>query len=331
VSVLAAVAIGLAISTGIEIAQIFIPGRFTTVRDIITNGLGAGVGAVFYLVMAHGVRTGSRLVLAAAAALPVIAVAVTGWLMQPVSTDGKYFGHWVPERRHYAPWNGRVLGLEVDGLPVSSGPLNNTDAVRTALEAGRPVHLRFVQGDPPPSLSAIFHIVDDSRREVLMVGVSGADLVVRPRLQANVARLDFTDQRFVGFFRGTSPGDTVALHVETDQRGRSCVTTESAAACARYPSIGAAWQLILWKGSLSESTRRSLHGATVLLLLLPLSIVCLTQQRSTRIALLATTTVAMALVGRALGLAWPGTAELIPAVLLHLTSYISNRPFGRSS
>jgi len=318
VSVLAAVGIGLAISTGIEIAQIFIPGRFSTIRDIITNGLGAGVGALFYHVMAHGVRTGSRLVLASAAALPVAAVAVTGWLMQPVSTDGAYFGHWVPERAHYAPWNGQVLALDVDGLPVRSGRLDGTDAVRSALEASRPVHLRFVQGDPPPSLSAIFHIVDDSRREILMVGVSRSDLVVRPRLRANVARFDFTDQRFTGFLREISAGDTVSLQVVTDHRGRSCVTAGHAEACAPYPSIGAAWQLILWKGTLPKFTRRALHGFTVLLLLLPLSIVCITQPRSTRIIVLATTTITMILVGRAFGLAWPALAELLPVALLML-------------
>jgi VanZ family protein len=314
VSVFAAIAIGLAISTGIEIAQIFVPGRYSTIRDIITNGLGAGAGAVFSHVMVHGLRTGSRLVLAAAAALPVGAVAITGGLMQPVSTDGVYFGHWVPERPHYAPWNGQVLAVDVDGLPARSGPLDNTDATRSALERGQPVHLWFVQGDPPSGTSAIFHIVDDSKREILMIGVHGTDLVVRPRLRANEARLDFTDQRFVGFFNATSRGDTVSLSVETDHRGRSCVSAAHAAACAPYPSIGTAWQLLLWKGSLPELTRRALHGMTILLLLLPLGILCIRQPRRTGIILLAATTIAMILAGRALGLAWPGAAELLPAV-----------------
>lgn len=314
VSVLVAIGIGFAISTGIEIAQMFVPGRYTTLRDIITNGLGAGVGAAFYYVMAHGLRTGSRLVLAAATALPVGAIAITGWLMQPVSTDGVYFGHWVPERRHYAPWNGKLLSVDVDGLAARSGPLDDTDATRSALEQGHPVHLRFVQGDPPSGTSAIFHIVDDSKREILMIGVHGTDLVVRPRLRANEARLDFTDQRFVGFFGATSRGDTVSLSVETDHRGRSCVTAAHASACAPYPSIGAAWQLLLWKGSLPELTRRALHGVTILLLLLPVGILCLQQPRRTGVTLFAATTIAMILAGRAVGLGWPGAAELLPVL-----------------
>jgi len=335
ISVPAVIGIGLAISAGIETAQILVPGRDVSIRDGMTNGLGAGAGAVFYNLMVFGLGTRSRVALAAASALPVLAVAATGWLMQPVSTDGRYFGHWVPERPYYAPWNGQVLELEVDGLPVRSGPLDNTDDVRGALETGRALNLRFIQGDPTPSLSAIFHIVDDSRREILMVGVRGTELVVRPRLRANAARLDFTDQRFVGFLSGTARGDTIALRVVTDHRGRSCVTASLTAAptgaCAPYPSIGAAWQLILWKGALPEVTRRALHGATILLLLLPLGILCITQPRSARIIVLTTTTVAMILVGRAFGLAWPGTAELIPVALLHLTSYISHLPLGRSS
>lgn len=318
VSVLAAIGIGLAMSVGIEFTQLFVPGRYVALRDLITNGLGAGAGAAFYSLMVFGVRTGSRFAIVAASVFPVAAVAATGWLMQPTFTDGVYFGHWVPEREYYAPWNGVILEADVNGVPAPSGPIEDTDAGRSALEAGRPVHLRFIQGDPPSGLAALFHVVDDSKREILMIGAVSSDLVVRPRLRATEARLDFTDQRFVGFLNETAPGDTVSLHVSTDARGRSCATIDRATidratTCAPYPSLGSGWQLILWKGALPELARRALHGATVLLLLLPLSILSVAQPRPTGVILLGFITVAMILVGRGVGLAWPGIPELVAA------------------
>jgi glycopeptide antibiotics resistance protein len=43
--------IGLLLSSAIEFAQMFIPGRYTQLIDVITNGLGAWLGAVFFILL----------------------------------------------------------------------------------------------------------------------------------------------------------------------------------------------------------------------------------------------------------------------------------------
>lgn len=312
-SVLATVGIGLALSTSIEVAQLLVPGRYPTLRDILTNGLGAGAGAVFVHGMVYGVRHASRALLVTASVLPVGVVATTGWLLQPDFTDGVLYGQWVPLRPHYAPWNGRVLSAAVDGLPANIGQLDETDAIRTALQESRSLRLRFVQGDPPAALAAIFALVDDSRREILAIGISGHDLVLRPRRRATTARMDLTDQRLANVLADYAVGDTVDLTVTTDRHGRSCVVVEAHSQCARAASLGAAWEITYWKGALPEAAKRLLHGLTLLLLLVPLAILSATQPRRTAAIAMGATLVGCVIVGRVFGMAWPGVVECVAA------------------
>lgn len=332
-SVPKAILLGFALSAGIEVTQVFVPGRYATLQDILSNGLGAGFGAAFFGAMQFGLRRRSWLLVAAAVVFPVATVGLTGWLLQPVATDGTYFAHWVPEREYYAPWSGRILSADVGGIPTPSWRLTDTDAVRDALAQGRPLHLRFVAADAPASLAALYHIVDDSKREIVMIGADGDDLVVRPRLRATEARLDLVDQRFAGFLAEFSPGDTVGLSVTIDGAGRACAAAGTRRTCARPASIGATWEIIQWVGSLPEWAKRSLHGVTVFILLSPLAILCIALPRRPAAILVSLTFLAMALAGRLVGLAWPGAAEVgglaLALALLAASWRVHGQPVSR--
>lgn len=324
-SMLGALLLGVAISTSIEVAQLFVPGRFPTLRDVLTNGIGAGAGVVFHRSMAYGLRSGSRALLAAAAAFPVAIVALTGWLMQPVSTDAAYFAQWVPERAYYAPWRGRVLSAQVGPWAANIGRLDDSDAIRRALEQSDTVRVQFVEAAAPDGLTAIFVIMDADHREVLMVGAQGNDLVVRPRRRASDARLALTDQRFSNFLDAHASGDSVSLEVTTDGHGRSCVRSGAREACAPPASLGAAWELILWKGALPLAAKRGLHGLTVFLLLVPLALLCAGRTQSATAAVFVPTVLACVAVGRLLGLEWPGVAEVLAAVLVPFSTALMRR------
>ncbi len=319
-SVLAVAGIGLALSFSIEVAQMFLPGRYPTLRDILLNGLGAGAGAVFHRGIAHGIRSASRALLTTASAFPVAVVAATGWLLQPDFTDGVYFAQWVPLRPYFAAWNGRVLAAEIDGEPANVGRLDDTGAVREALREGRALRLRFVQGEPPSAFAAIFAIVDDSRREILAVGSSGDDLVLRPRLRATSARLDPTDQRLTGFLSRYAPGDSVDLAIATDRHGRSCVHSVTGTTCARAASLGAAWQVTLWRGRWPEAVKRLMHGLTVLVMFLPLALLGAAHPRRTASIAIVATLAACVVVGRTFGLGWPGLTECAAVALALLAA-----------
>jgi hypothetical protein len=300
------------LSAFIEGAQLFlVAGRHASLRDVLVNGAGAYAGAVFYRTMEIGLHRAHRWLMCALSAGAIGTVALTGWLMQRVSTDGLYFGQWVPERPFYAPWNGTLLDARVDGRPTPSGLLRNTAVIRTALESDRPVALTFVMGDPTPSVMSIFTLMDDAQQEILMIGADGVDVVVRPRARARHLYLDYFDQRFPRFLAADLPGDTIRIAVTTDRNGRSCIVRADVRVCATANSLGAAWQLIYWKGDLPLWGKRALHGVTLFLLLMPLAIVSRGHSAAHAVAWLTSTFLLLPAAGYPFGMAWPGGAELI--------------------
>lgn len=321
VSVIIAVGLGLLLSVGIESAQLFVPGRHAAPRDALVNAAGSGAGVLFYLALSHGLRSASRAVLVLAALLPVLGVALSGWLQQPRQTDDVYYAQWVPRRPYYARWDGALLGAAVGGARTPIGLLPNTEDVRASLVAGGPVELRFRRGSPTASLTAIYVLMDGAQREILMVGAEGDDLVVRPRTRTVEWRLDHPDQRFPGLLAGRLPADTVQLLVRFDALGRACVAAAAETTCAPRAALGSAWGIVLWKGSLPYAARRSLDALTLVLLLLPLSLLAAVQRGWTCALVWAGAVGALLLVGRAVGLAWPGWPELLAlAVIAALTA-----------
>lgn len=319
-----AIGIGFCISAGIEGAQLVIPGRHASLRDILINGIGSGAGALLYFGLVRSVRVRSRLGLVAASLFPLVGVGATGWLSQIIGTDGVYFAQWVPERPDYASWNGVLRSASIGGVPTPIGVIRDSNARRAALAQGAPVVLRIERGTPTTSLTAFYVVMDDNQREILMIGALGHDLVVRHRLRSTLVRLDLPDLRFPEFLF-TAPADTLTVQMTRDSAGLVCVSNSRGTSCAPRPSIGSAWGLILWNGTLSSRIRRALDGATLVLLLLPAAVAFGAAHRSRGwlgFLTLLCVTVALA---RSSGLAWPGVVELAAATLTLPLGYALHR------
>ncbi len=114
-----------------------------------------GADQVFYRGLAYGIISRSRALLAASVAAPALVIGLTGWLLEPVQTDGLYYAQWVPRRPYYARWNGRLLDAQVAGGRTPIGRLRDTDREREALVSGHPVELTFRRGSATSSLAAI--------------------------------------------------------------------------------------------------------------------------------------------------------------------------------
>lgn len=319
-SLLLAVGVGLVISAGIETIQLFVPGRYSTLRDVLINGVGSGAGAAVYVVLSAIITQRTRTLAFAALAFPLIVIAATAVASVPIGTDGIYYAQWVPRRPYYARWDGAVLSAEIAGLRTSIGRMAHSDSAKALLQSGAPVSLRLRAGSPTPRLAAFYVVMDDSRREVLMIGGDGDDLVVRRRRAGALLRLDTPDQRFPGFLSGLARGDTIPLEMRVDERGRVCVASTEQSACAPHPSLGSAWGFILWKGTLAPATRSILDGITVALALLPFALALGgygLRHSGTRYGLVV---LAMLLIGRLGGLSWPGLAELGGALMAFLVA-----------
>jgi len=309
-----AVGLGFLLSSGIEFAQLFIPGRHASARDVLINGIGAGVGALTYLALLIGTARQPRLTLVAAVLFPLLTVLATGWLLAPTATNGTYYAQWVPERPYYAAWDGVLLDAQIDGVRTPIGRLRNSDVFREALQSGAPVTLHLRRGTATTALAAVYVVMDDSQREILMIGISGEDLVVRHRLRSTEFRLDLPDERFHDFLHSAAPSDVVKLRMTRDRRGRTCVATERRSACSHLRSLGAIWSLVLWKGELAPPLRRLVDGAAVALLLLPASTIVGLRWSLRSLSGFVAVMVAFALLGRGVGLSWPGITEPLGAL-----------------
>lgn len=314
-SPLLAVGVGLLISGCIEVIQLQVPGRSSTLRDVLTNGLGAGAGALAFVALSSLLMQRSRALAGAALAFPLVVVAATAVASVPIGTDGTYYAQWVPRRPYYARWDGAVLSAEIAGLRTPSWRMAHSDSAKRLLRDGGPVSLLLRAGTPTSRLTAYYAIMDDSRREVLMIGADGLDLVVRRWRAATLLRLDRPDDRFIGFLSEWTPGDTLALEMRVAGDGKVCVASARRADCAPRPAIGSAWGYVFWKGALSQSMRRTLDGSTIALALFPLGLALAgsaSKSAGMRFALVA---IPMAVLGRLGGLSWPGAAELAGALL----------------
>ena len=180
--------IGLLLSSSIEAIQVFLPGRAPTLRDVLTNALGCGLGGLTAVHLRAWVAPGRRAVL----------------LLQ-----------WVPDQGHLERWKGTLREAYVGQTSVAGGPSRTSAELQASLKNSAHVRVVGVAGPPTKRLSAIFAVATDETSEVLLIGPHGHDLVVRVRRLAATWRMDAPE------FRGTPQGGCATVNGVRHCVGRS--------------------------------------------------------------------------------------------------------------
>jgi hypothetical protein len=261
--------IGLTLlAAAIEVTQVFLPGRFPTLSDVIANSAGAAIGVLLAGLWKRGVPVHARRI----GPLPVFAgvLAATtciggALLLRPALPESAWFGQWTPDLGHYDHYQGEVLDVRIGGLEVPSHRLENTPTVRAGLQAGEPVDVEFVAGEEPATLAPIFSIYDGMEREIFVFGGRREDLVVRVRRHASNLRLRAPQALFEG--SAPSPGDTARIAV-TVGRGKIC-SDRPGTSCRSLAPPGRGWSLLLGAAPTNRLERLA-DGAWLALLFMPL-------------------------------------------------------------
>ncbi len=305
-----ALLIGALLSCAIEGAQLLVPGRDPSIGDVLSNtlGTGAGVGLVrsarFWL--APDDRVAARL--AAAAALVVGTVFLTtGLLLSPSFPRSSYWGQWTANLGHLEWYRGRVLSATVGSVPVPSGQLKDSDAVRRLLIRGDSIAVRALAGPPISALGPLFSIYDGEQREIILLGPDRDDLVFRYRTRATALRLDQLDLRLRDGMRDILEGDTIAVRADVSARG-TCLAINAARRCGLGYSIGRGWGLLYYAEALPAWLKGALDLAWLAVLVLPVGF----WMRRTWESAVATAVVALAL------LLVPRTTVLLPSSFVEL-------------
>jgi hypothetical protein len=261
------VALCALLSATIEFAQLrVVPGRDASLSDLLSNTLGAvsGVALVRWL----PARRRSALRGVAAAVLSVAVIAGIGLLDLPSLPPTAWYGQWTANLGQYAWYRGRVLDAGIGGLPLPSWRLADARAVREALLAGAPLHVRAVAGPRTDRLAPLFSIFDASRREIVLVGPDRDDLVFLLRRRAVDVFLRRMELRWRGALAGVVQGDTLTVSVRRG-RGGYCLGVNGHERCGLAHTAGQAWSLFQSYPGLAPAAQAFLACLTMFLLGLP--------------------------------------------------------------
>ncbi len=178
--------IALAVTVSIEMLQNYvIPGRDSTLGDIVSNALGGVVGIVVAdaspWLLRPAPREAWRLSITAAAAIVALAAA-TQWSLGVSLPRSVYYEQIAPNLGQFDVLAATILDARADGAPFRDGPLSpdSSATVRAAILAGRArVDATMTLGPPPRHLAPIVSVFDQRGHEIFVLGRRQGDLAFR--------------------------------------------------------------------------------------------------------------------------------------------------------
>ena len=267
-----AILAGTMLSAVIEVIQVALPGRDSSVGDVLSNAGGAALGALLVVTAPFWLHPSKRVTgwLALGWSLVIVGIwALSGWLLQPSFPESTYWGQWTPNLGHLEWYRGRVLGAMLGGREIRSERAPDSETLRRDLLDGEPMVIRFVAGPRTARLAPIFSIYDREQREIVLIGVDRDDLVFRYRTRAGSAWLDQPDLRRLGVAAGFRPGDTLSVRVQRSSVGWK-IGIDSGPVESRGHTIGRGWATVYFTESFPDWLGSVLDSAWVFGLLLPL-------------------------------------------------------------
>lgn len=266
------VAAGCLVSILMEATQLTVPGRFSSLSDVVANTSGTALGLLavrtFHRYIVPHPRLAGQLSLGGGILFAVMCV-VTGYLMEPDFPRGTYTGQWTPDLGQYdQPYVGEVHHVEIGRHVLPSTVIENPDEVRTLLLTEEPLRIQMTAGPQPPSLSPIFRLVRRLRMPILVVGVDGDDLVLMIRRRASKWLLGQPSSYAHGLMEGVEAGAEVQIQLWRDE-DRTCLSVANRTDCTLTPTLGSGWSLLLGQAPLDPSTRLPWNAAWLAVIAFP--------------------------------------------------------------
>lgn len=261
-----------AVSIAIELLQLVVAGRHSSPWDVLANAAGGWLGAMCVTSARHWLRpdreTPRRLVIGAGATC-LLGLGLSGLLLTPSVPDQPLFAHWSPTLAHLEPYDGRLVGIRLDRLALPHGPIRQRGAVRAALAGDFELELEAIAGAPPDGQSSLFLITDLHRRELLLIGPDGQDLVVRYRDRASALGLEPRVLRLDAALADVEAGERIDLRIERGRR-ELCIELRGVRFCGLGVGPGRGWSFIAPPWALPRWAREALDLAWIACLFAPL-------------------------------------------------------------
>lgn len=181
------------LSIAIEAAQFFvIPGRDSTLGDILANTLGGALGFIaarrWRSIVKPSPRSAGRLAVAWAIFWLAVQI-VSGFGFSLSLPDSRYYGQIARKLGSYATFHGQVSSATVGGVAIPDSAIEDSHQVRELLRQGTTIAITAVVGDSSRGIAPILRIADDQRREILLVAQKEDAVVFGVSTGASVLRL----------------------------------------------------------------------------------------------------------------------------------------------
>jgi VanZ family protein len=182
-----------ALSALIETAQFFvIPGRYSTIGDVLTNTLGGALGFALGRYAALWLRPPPQ------AARNLAVGWATIWLaIQVISNfgfalslpDSHYYGQIARVLANFAVFPGQVLTASIGDVRIPNTALADSRRVQRLLLASATVTTTVVPAEPTRKMAPIVRIADDRKKEIVLMAQDGEHLIFGVHTGAAVLRL----------------------------------------------------------------------------------------------------------------------------------------------
>lgn len=175
------------LSWGIELVQLFVPGRDPSFSDVVANSLGGALGVPLSRApefFQRATKTHWRLVAWSYAALGMGATALGAWVVTVPVPESDFYVQWLPQRFGYVRFRGDLQSFQVNGVVLDSAarvPAGTFPA--EFFEQGPDARLRLTAGAHISGMAMIARLALE-HGEFLMLGRQADALAVRYRTRA---------------------------------------------------------------------------------------------------------------------------------------------------
>ena len=180
--------LALALSLTIEILQIPIPGRDSSLGDVVTNAAGATLGLLVvanWRALLVPDRRVARLLATCAAAAWWAMLLVSGWAVQTSLPTTTYWGQWEPELLQFDRFPGKLLDARVAGFAFPDGMMADSPEFRRRLLGDSAVvRARVLPAGPTRRTAPIVSVYDMYRTQVFLLGERGRSAIFTMRMHA---------------------------------------------------------------------------------------------------------------------------------------------------
>ena len=215
-------AVAIATTATVELLQIYIPGRDSTLGDVVMNSIGGITGILLCdssrVLVFPSVRQ-ARWLLLSGSAVWLVLVALGGWAMRPWIPIGPYVAQVAPDLENIELFEGRVTEARLDDQAiVPDSPLAHGDALHDSLVHGTlTLEARVVPAGPTYDLAPIVSIASPKEPEVVVLGQDWRDAVFRVRLHSGSLRMNISEVAAARVFPAARPSrvdDSTAYTIE---------------------------------------------------------------------------------------------------------------------